>query len=85
MKAVDYGTVQIPELDEAVRTHPRRKWSDEELAIVNSYYVDTPLTILHRYLAEHFSPGRSKTAINTQAERMGLMKPRKKMAVANPK
>ena len=84
MHSEEYGTVAIPELDEEARMNPVRAWSDEELAVMNSYYNKITRASLVRYIKEHFPPGRSKTAVDNQAERMGLRPNGKKLRTVNP-
>ena len=72
MRSEEYGTVIVPELDELARTNRIRPWSDEEIAVMNSYYTKITRADMVRYLKEHFPPGRSRSAVDHQADKMGL-------------
>lgn len=72
MKIDMQGTVVVPELEEQVKRYALRSWTEEEIAIVRSYYGRIATVQIQRYLAKHFPPGRSTATVSRKAKELGF-------------
>jgi len=72
MKATTHGIVIIPELEEAAQAYKQRVWSDEEAAIIKTYFGRVPQTVIYGYIKENFPPGRSLISIIKKAKKLGV-------------
>ncbi len=69
--------VVIPELEDALKERMaqpgfQRPWTKEEEAILIKYYNHGITKAIWAYLRDNFPPGRTITAIQDKAKRMGL-------------
>lgn len=72
MNISEHGTVVVPELEEEVKASPWREWTEEEDAVVRSYFNRITRAALLRYLEKMCPPGRKRTALDNRAKELGL-------------
>jgi hypothetical protein len=63
-----YKEIVIPDLEKAMSTFVPREWSQKETDIVKKYYGKVPADLLMKHL-----PGRTKAAMRSKAQNMGLL------------
>lgn len=69
---VDHGELVIEELEEAARDyHPRRDWSDDELAVLRAYGGRCSNEAIADYLNKAFPPGRTPGAVEKKLRTLG--------------
>ena len=68
MQSKREGTIEIPELEALVGEYaPRnRLWSEEEDAILRTYYGRVPPEAIAEVLAKMYPPGRTATAVKSR-------------------